>query len=312
MRKLAGTFVVALWLLTGPVAAAEPGGASVQVVEPWARATAATAKTGAAYMILRNTGAAGDRLVAASTPVAGRVELHTHVKDGDVMRMRKVEAIDVDAHGSAKLEPGGLHVMFFDIKAPLKEGQKFPLTLKFEKAGEIATEVAVRSAGAASSSGHMEHSEGGHAGALSADTRADQAAIRDLMRGAFDRPEAPLAVEPIVVQDDVAVAGWAQAETGGRALLRKTHGKWMLVLCSGDALKDSAALGQMGIAPAAAATLAKAVVAAERSLPPARLAMFSRFEGIVRMDESGDHPPGHGGHGTGAHGSGAHDQPAKH
>jgi len=157
MSRIVAACVVALSLLPAiPALAQTAPGSPIEVVEPWARATAATAKTAAAYMTLRNTGAGSDRLVAASSPVAGKVELHTHVKDGDVMRMRKVDAIGVNAHATANLSPGGLHVMFFDLKAPLKEGEKFPLTLKFDKAGEISTQVTVRSVSASNSGGRME------------------------------------------------------------------------------------------------------------------------------------------------------------
>ena len=162
MTGHAAAFVAAVsLLLTTPVLAQPAPGSRIEVVEPWARATAGMAKTAAVYMNLRNTGGGADRLVAVSTPVADRAELHTHVKDGDVMRMRQVDAIGIGAHGSANLAPGGLHVMFFGLKAPLKEGEKFPLTLKFEKAGEISTQVIVLSASAMGSSGghSVGHSE---------------------------------------------------------------------------------------------------------------------------------------------------------
>jgi copper(I)-binding protein len=163
VTRIYAALFAALSLLSAPALAQQAPSSQIEVVEPWARATAATAKTAAAYMTLRNMGTAGDRLVAAATPVAGRTELHTHMKDGDVMRMRQVDAIAVNAHGSANLAPGGLHVMFFDLKAPLKEGEKFPLTLRFEKAGEISTQVSVRSARAMSSGGHTEgHGSGMH------------------------------------------------------------------------------------------------------------------------------------------------------
>lgn len=163
MSWIAAAFVALSFLPAASVLAQTASGSQVEVVEPWARATAGTAKTAAAYMTLRNTGTGADRLVAVSSPVAGKVELHTHVKDGDVMRMRKVDAIGVGAHGTAKLVPGGLHVMFFDLKAPLKEGEKFPLTLKFEKAGEVSTQVIVRSASASNSGGPVEgHGSGMH------------------------------------------------------------------------------------------------------------------------------------------------------
>lgn len=75
-------------------------------------------------------------------------QLHTHIKDGEVMRMRQVEAIDVPAHGEVALKPGSYHVMFMKLKAPLKKGEKFPLELTFEKAGKVTIEMPVAGVGA--------------------------------------------------------------------------------------------------------------------------------------------------------------------
>ncbi|MGE0746450.1 MAG: copper uptake system-associated protein [Rhodospirillales bacterium] len=137
-----------------------------------------------------------------------------------------------------------------------------------------------------------------------ADAAHDQAAISAVMRSTWDRPESPLQVEPIVVVGAHAVAGWAQGDSGGRALLRRTDGKWLLHLCSGDALKETAFLVQSGLSHDDAATMARAVAAAEAALPAARVALFSRFDGVVMMDAAGNHPPAAGhGHGTG-HGTG--------
>ncbi len=110
---------------------------------PWSRATAATQANGSAYLTVTNGGAA-DRIVAASSPKAARVELHTHDMDGEgVMRMRQVEAIDLPAGETTALQPGGLHVMLFDLQGPLVEGETYPLTLTFEEAGPVELEVQV-------------------------------------------------------------------------------------------------------------------------------------------------------------------------
>lgn len=120
------------------------------VTAPWARASAGMARAGAAFMTIENAGA-GDRLIAASADVSARVELHTHTLSADgVMRMREVEGgIEIDANGQTHLEPGGLHVMFMGLEAPFEEGMRFPLTLTFEQAGDLAVEVEVRSPTAA-------------------------------------------------------------------------------------------------------------------------------------------------------------------
>jgi periplasmic copper chaperone A len=118
----------------------------IDIDHPHARATAPGQPTGAGYLKLTNGGAA-DKLLAASADVSGKVELHTMSMEGTVMRMRQVEAIDVPAGKTVALEPGGLHIMFVGLKAPLKVGESFPMKLRFEKAGEVTVEVKVEAAG---------------------------------------------------------------------------------------------------------------------------------------------------------------------
>jgi copper(I)-binding protein len=117
--------------------------AQVEIESPWARATAPGARVGGGYMTIRNKGSAPDRLVGASSSAAARVELHVHLKEGEVMKMRQVPAFEVPAKGAFGLKPGGAHLMFMEIKAPLKEGGKVPVKLKFEKAGEVSAEFHV-------------------------------------------------------------------------------------------------------------------------------------------------------------------------
>jgi len=116
--------------------------AQVQIEKPWARATAPGATVAGGYMVIRNAGAA-DRLVSASSPAAAKVELHVNLNDNGVMRMREVPGYDVPAKGVFELKPGGAHLMFADIKRPFKEGEKLPVKLKFEKAGELNAEFHV-------------------------------------------------------------------------------------------------------------------------------------------------------------------------
>ena len=132
--------------------------AQVQIERPWTRATAPGAKVAGGYMLIRNSGAAADRLVSASSPGAGKVELHVHINDNGVMKMREVPGYDVPAKGSFELKPGGAHLMFLDIKQPLKEGEKLPVTLKFEKAGEVRAEFHVGRLGeSAAPAGQHKH-----------------------------------------------------------------------------------------------------------------------------------------------------------
>jgi copper(I)-binding protein len=108
-------------------------------------------------MTIRNPGAAGDRLLSASSPAAAKVELHVHVNDNGVMRMREVKGYDVPAKGAFELKPGGAHLMFMDLKRPLKEGEKVPVKLKFAKAGEVSAEFEVGGMGSAAAPMQHKH-----------------------------------------------------------------------------------------------------------------------------------------------------------
>ncbi|GAB1715852.1 MAG: hypothetical protein NTAFB05_08940 [Nitrobacter sp.] len=121
----------------------------------------------------------------------------------------------------------------------------------------------------------------------------DEDAVRDLLHSTFDKPDAKLVVEPVVATAGYAIAGWTQGEMGGRALLRNKHGRWTIILCAGDGIRSAEALRHAGIAPDVANELAQALAKAEQSIPADRLAMFARFEGLLRMDEAGNHPPIH-------------------
>lgn len=120
----------------------------VTVAHAWARATPGGATVGAAYLEIKTDAKTADRLLAVASPVAARPELHTHLMDGNVMKMRKVDAIEVKAGTSHVLKPGGDHLMLIDLKQPLKEGDLIKLTLTFEKAGPIEIDATVEPAGA--------------------------------------------------------------------------------------------------------------------------------------------------------------------
>lgn len=132
-------------------AAAAPAAAHhdhrIEVVEPWARAALA-GRTGAAYMTLVNPTDTPDRLLAAAADVAETVELHAHLHEGGVMRMRPVAAIEVHPGEPAVLAPAGLHIMLIGLRRDLKRGETIRLILSFEKAGKVEVEVPVLAAGA--------------------------------------------------------------------------------------------------------------------------------------------------------------------
>jgi copper(I)-binding protein len=129
---------------------------AVTVTDAWARPTVAGQPVGGGYLTLRG-GSAADRLLSASSAVAASVELHSMAMEGDVMRMRPVDGIAVPAGGTVELKPGGLHLMLMGLKQPLAAGSKLPLTLRFEKAGELQVELVVgqrAAAPAAAKDGH--------------------------------------------------------------------------------------------------------------------------------------------------------------
>jgi copper(I)-binding protein len=116
----------------------------ITISSPWARASIGEAKSSAAYMKIRNDGDAPDRLLAVKSDAADHVMLHESRMEGEVMKMVHVEGgIEIPAHGSAELKPLGLHVMLMGLKRPLKDGDTVPLTLVFEKQGEVPVDAKV-------------------------------------------------------------------------------------------------------------------------------------------------------------------------
>ena len=126
---------------------------SVQIENAYTRATVPGQQVAGGFMKIENKGAA-DQLVSASSPVAGEVQLHEMAMDGNVMKMRQVKDIAVPAGGAVELKPGGLHLMFMNIKAPLTAGESVPVKLKFAKAGEVEVKMPVNAMG---NSGAMKH-----------------------------------------------------------------------------------------------------------------------------------------------------------
>lgn len=116
---------------------------NIAIAHPYTLSTVGDLGTSAVYMTFKNSGAA-DRLLSASTATASSVEIHNINMDGGLMRMRKLDGVDLPAGGTAVFAPGGLHMMLFGLKAPLRAGASFPLELRFEKAGQILVQVNVK------------------------------------------------------------------------------------------------------------------------------------------------------------------------
>lgn len=117
---------------------------NVTIAGPWSRAMPPNAPNGAAYFRVENRGGEPDRIVSARTDIAETVELHTHDMEGGMMKMRQVESIEVPAEGEVLLKPHGLHMMLFGLNQPLVDGERFDLTVVFEKAGELDLSVEIK------------------------------------------------------------------------------------------------------------------------------------------------------------------------
>jgi copper(I)-binding protein len=152
-------FAAALSLAAIPTFAMD---STITVMDPYARVSSPVAKSGAAFMEIMNKGAEADRLVSATSPAAARVELHTHIDVGNgVMEMREVEAgFEIPPGGSYMLARGGDHVMFMGLTDSWSQGDAVPVTLVFEKAGEITLEIPVDLERQPDHGGHGHHGHG--------------------------------------------------------------------------------------------------------------------------------------------------------
>ncbi|MEO1531250.1 MAG: copper chaperone PCu(A)C [Pseudomonadota bacterium] len=149
-----------------PAAAHDFKAGDIVIDHPWSRPTIPN-RPSAGYFGLENTGEAADRLLSASSPAFGRVELHQTSETDGVMRMVKQDAVPIPAGETLSFEPGGYHVMLFDAVEQLAEGDRFPLELVFENAGAVTVELVVKrrapKKGEMDHSGHGSHGEhGGH------------------------------------------------------------------------------------------------------------------------------------------------------
>ena len=148
-RRLAAVYaLIILAVSIAPAFGHDAAPGSLHISAPWARATAGVVRNGVAYLTIVNRGPQADRLVGVASPVARKAALHSHIFDGGIAKMRPVKAVVAEPGKPAVLKPGGLHIMLMGLKAPLVAGTRFPLTLVFERAGEIEVEVVVEAFGA--------------------------------------------------------------------------------------------------------------------------------------------------------------------
>jgi copper(I)-binding protein len=144
--------------VSGTTLAQTAAAGAIKIESAYTRATVPGQQVAGGFMKIENKGAA-DQLVSASSPAAGEVQLHEMAMEGNVMKMRQVKDIAVPAGGAVELKPGGLHLMFMNIKAPLAAGETVPVKLKFAKAGEVEVKMPVNAMGAqgAGHGGAMKH-----------------------------------------------------------------------------------------------------------------------------------------------------------
>ena len=149
MKSILATVLLAASLAATPSFAHDYKIGSIEIVQPWSRATPSTAPSAGGFLTLTNKGNAPDRLIAIETPAAKQAEIHEMKMDGAVMRMRELEnGVVLPPGQTVELKPGGYHVMFMGLKAPFVKDQKVPATLVFEKAGRIDIEFQVDALGA--------------------------------------------------------------------------------------------------------------------------------------------------------------------
>ena len=147
-------------LLAAPAAAQDVKAGDLVIAQAWSRATPGGAKVAGGYLNIENKGAAADRLIGGSADVAGKLEVHEMAIKNGVMTMRPLDkGLAIEPGKTVKLAPNGYHLMLMDLKGSLKQGDKVPVTLEFEKAGKVKIALDVQGVGA---KGPAEGHSGGH------------------------------------------------------------------------------------------------------------------------------------------------------
>jgi periplasmic copper chaperone A len=142
-------YAAAAFLLTAPALAQDYDLGTLHIAHPWSRATPKGASVGGGYFSITNNGSVPDRLVGGSTPVAKKFELHQMSNENGIMKMRAVESgLEIKPGQTVTLKPSGYHIMLVGLDKPLKQGDRFPATLDFAKAGKVQVEFTVEGMGA--------------------------------------------------------------------------------------------------------------------------------------------------------------------
>jgi copper(I)-binding protein len=155
------TLALALAAICASAGAHEYSSKGITVAHPWARATPGGAKVGSLYLEIKAQRGKGDKLVGVRSAVAGSAEIHNHIMEQGIAKMRRVDGIAVPGGKSVILRPSGYHIMLVDLKQPLAEGDMAKVTLVFEKAGEIEVDASVEPMGATGPHGFSEQPTSG-------------------------------------------------------------------------------------------------------------------------------------------------------
>lgn len=158
--------------IAAPARAEDVKAGDLVISQAWSRATPGGAKVAGGFLTIANKGAAPDRLIGGSADVAGKLEVHEMAMNDGVMTMRPLDkGLTIEPGKTVKLAPGGYHLMLFDLRSPLRQGDKLPVTLEFEKAGKVKLSLDVQGvgaqapAGAGNSDGQMQMKKmPGHSG----------------------------------------------------------------------------------------------------------------------------------------------------
>ncbi|MDE2379405.1 copper chaperone PCu(A)C [Bradyrhizobium sp.] len=171
LAGLAGFALFAATLAT-PAAAQEIKAGDLVITQAWSRATPGGAKVAGGYLTIENKGTTPDRLIGGSAEIAGKLSVHEMAMDNGVMKMRALDkGLAIEPGKTVKLAPGGYHLMLEELKGALKQGDKVPVTLEFEKAGKVQVSLDIQGVGAqapggsADKGGHMQmQKDHGHSG----------------------------------------------------------------------------------------------------------------------------------------------------
>lgn len=145
-------------MFVAPANADDVKAGDLVITQAWSRATPGGAKVAGGFLTIENKGTAPDKLIGVAAEIAGKVDVHEMAMDNGVMKMRPLEkGLVIEPGKTVKLAPGGYHLMMQELKGPLKQGDKVPVTLQFEKAGKVAVTLDVQGVGAQAPGGHSDH-----------------------------------------------------------------------------------------------------------------------------------------------------------